>query len=118
MSTAQTAKSSSKRNSNKAAPVAAAAPAPVATPAPVAAPALVATPGKVAALDPNAKITALVTTCPKRPGTTCYKRAILYWSVYVSGGTVKQALDAGATMADLRWDSDPDRKGGAYIKIG
>jgi hypothetical protein len=42
--------------------------------------------------------------CPKRPGTACHVRAVAYWPVYAAGGTVAQALAAGATRADLAWD--------------
>lgn len=57
-------------------------------------------------LDTSKVIKLLVPQCPKRPGTTCYTRAIKYWEAYAKGGTVQQALDAGATRADIKWDLD------------
>jgi hypothetical protein len=82
------------------APTAPAAPVVV---APTTAPAANA---KAPAIDTSKRIKLLVPNCPKRPGTTCYTRASVYWATYAKGGTVQQALDAGATRADIRWDLD------------
>ena len=96
-----TARKSSKSNSNAATVEQPAAPTVEQPAAPTVAPTAKAQP---ATLDTGARIKALVVECPKRPGTTCYTRAVRYWQVYVKGGTVQAALDAGATKADLRWD--------------
>lgn len=61
---------------------------------------------------PDQKLTLLVKKNPKKEGTGAHERFENYFSKKVK--TVGDALKAGVKMADLVWDSHPDRQ---YIKI-
>jgi hypothetical protein len=50
----------------------------------------------------DAKITLLTKENPKTRGTKCFRR----YAKYKNTMTVQQALAAGVTRPDLRWDSD------------
>lgn len=65
--------------------------------------------GRRGSYDPGAKITLLAKENPKRKGTKAFKR----FEKYRPGMTVQEALDAGVSWADLRWDN-----GHRLIRVG
>lgn len=56
------------------------------------------------------RVIAYVMPNPKRPGSASYDR----YAKYVPGMTVDEAIAAGVTRDDIKWDSDPKR---GFIKF-
>ena len=68
--------------------------------------------GRKSAIDPNTKLRLLVKENPKREGSAGYER---FQAGYIDSKakTVQQALDAGATLADIAYDVKKE-----FIKLG
>lgn len=58
---------------------------------------------RVDGISPEATLTVVTTVNPKREGSQSYERFQGYFGL-AEGATVKDALDAGLTMGDIRYD--------------